>query len=103
MKNSTLLWIGGGIAVWYFFIRKKDDASTGQSSGASTVNQSGGPVMQPLTAQAAAPELDEPDVVDYGPVEFWQPGWGSGFRPNWRGGGGGGRHHHGGGGHRGRR
>lgn len=83
MKTSTLMWIGGGVAVWYFFLRKKE--TTGTATGAAT---SGPAVSGPAAEQLVEPELE------YGAPAFWQPGWESGFRPNW--GYSGGRRRHGG-------
>jgi hypothetical protein len=91
MKTSTLLLIGGAVAVGYYLSRRKDVA-TGSTVGAVTSLARGEPSAPATQVVVIPPEIND----NYGPAWGWSaPVWGG---RAWRGSHGG--HGHGGhGGH----
>lgn len=93
MKTSTLLLIGGAIAVGYYLSKRQSEA-TGTAAGASALARTSPPIMAPTTQVVVMPaEIDD----NYGPAWGWSaPVWGG---RAWRVGHGHGGHGHGHGGH----
>jgi hypothetical protein len=89
VKTSTLLLIGGAVAVGYYLSKRQADAVTGAATGALARTA----VMTPTTQVVIVP----PENDDYGSSWGWaSPVWGG---RAWRGGHGHGHGGHGHGGH----
>jgi hypothetical protein len=93
MKTSTLLLLGGAVAVGYWYAKRKSDPASGIR--AQAVSAQG--IPQNVTINVV-----DDDDYNYGPAWSWGgPAWGSRSWGGFRGGGGHGGHggRHGGHGH----
>jgi hypothetical protein len=96
MKTSTLLLIGGAVAVGYYLSKQKAAAAGTVAGAVTSLARTSPPIMSPPIMAPTTQVVVMPPQIDdnYGPAWGWSaPVWGG---RAWRGGHGGHGHGHGG-------